>query len=166
MANLVFGVDPGSKNLGFALVNFEDGVKAVKTQHIEVGTDYAKLTSILDSFTTQPISIVAIEKPIFAPGRMGTMYGIVEIIGILKYYFKCKFPDIKIVELAPTEIKKAVTGDGKAEKDAMYEAMERIYGKGVIDKHDKARYGAISKEKWSHETDALLCAYAGYNKSV
>lgn len=157
----VLGVDPGSRNLGLALVEFGAKPAVMKTLLYDVASNYGELKLALDDFNAIEIDLLAIEKPIFMAGRMAVQYQVVEIIGILKYHYQAQYGNaLKIVEMAPTQIKKAVTGNGKAEKAEMYGAMERIYGKGIIDKNDKAKYGAVSKGKWSHETDALLCAYA------
>jgi len=160
----VLGVDPGSRNLGLAVVELTSTTGkpvVIKTLLYDVDNNYGGLRHSLDNFNAEGINLLAIEKPIFMAGRMAVQYKVVEIIGILKYYYQAQYGDsLNIVEMAPTQIKKAVTGNGKAEKAEMYEAMEKIYGKGIIDKNDKAKYGAISKDKWSHETDALLCAYA------
>lgn len=161
----VLGIDPGSRNLGLAVVDFSSKTPTViKTLLYDVADNYEQLKYVLDKFNAENISVLAVEKPIFMAGRMAIQYKVVEIIGILKYYYQVKYGKVlKIIEMSATQIKKIVTGDGNAEKTKMYEAMEKIYGQGIIDKNNKDKYGAISKGKWSHETDALLCAYAAVN---
>ncbi len=138
----VLGVDPGSRNLGFAVIDklgntctvvTHGTLQLIRKEHEHLDADestparlnliFKELGAIIEKFKPQ---VMAVEKVFFAKNavsalKLGQARGVVLLTGA--YY------DLKIFEYSPTEIKSAVTGFGRADKLQVAKMTELILGK-------------------------------------
>ncbi len=119
---IIVGVDPGTRATGFGVIEIvsskilcrEYGVinaKATLPLVERLSIIHSGLTEILDQWKPE---VVSVEKAFFAKNAqtaltLGHARGVLMLAGFNA--------GAKIVEFAPTEIKKAVVGSGKASKE-------------------------------------------------
>lgn len=155
---IVLGFDPGYERCGFGVILVDGGnVKSlghgvVKTK---AGVDFCfrlrevaeDVESILDKF--KPDEVV-IEDLFFAQSKNNALK-VAEVRGVLRLLATKR--GILVKEVKPTEVKLALTGDGRADKKQVQEMVKRIFGFVAVPKPDDA-------------ADALAVAYAGSSKMV
>lgn len=146
---LVAGIDPGVQNIGLVILDTEDF--RIKFAECVNGENYSEFYYyFLQFIRNYKPSYVGFEKPYFTPKSIGKNIRTLELIGIKKlvlYQNNTPFDSF-----APTTIKKAVTGNGHANKEA------------VIDKiHNIVKFS--SEQTNNHITDAAGIAYTAYLKT-
>ena len=116
----VLGIDTGVQHLGMALLEtringisviYEYNVKSYSTAHID----------ITDFFLEAAPNIIVYEKPFFSPKTYANNIRTLEVIGILKLI--AEQLNIPIEGIAPTTIKKQFTGNGRASKQDVIDAV-------------------------------------------
>lgn len=156
----IMGVDPGLSALGFGIVDKDgDRLRVVSTGTIQTKPAWGfpgrlqylhdRVRSVIDEF--KPEALV-MEKPIFCQniktaltlGQAGGMAVLAAAETGLQFY-----------EFTPLEVKKAVTGNGRAAKDQVSRMVQ------VLLAHDEP----LDSE---HVSDALACAicYAHSEKQL
>lgn len=133
MNNLILGIDPGSRNLGYCLLSVnktgsyslvEAGV--IKIKSLELQKQIKELSDGLDIvLKSHKIDEVAIEDIFFAHNpktvlklaqfRGAILFKLIEEIG---YFY----------EYSPLQVKKAITGNGKSSKEQVSFMVRRILG--------------------------------------
>lgn len=131
----ILGIDPGSINCGYGLIQKSDSknlitylssgrivVSARKVLHIRIKEIYASLTEVISEY--KPDEIV-IEKIFFAKGTkaalsLGHIRGVVLLTAALT--------ELPIYEYSALEVKKAVVGYGRADKNQVQKMVREIMG--------------------------------------
>jgi crossover junction endodeoxyribonuclease RuvC len=144
----VLAVDPGYDRLGVAVVEKQEGKETVvysscietdkKTElndrlHI-VGSEFQKL---LDEYSPDAVGI----ETLFFNKNVKTAIGVAQARGIIIYL--AKSAGCAVFEHGPQEIKIAVTGYGKSDKNAVIDMVKRL----VLNVPEKAlddEYDAIA----------------------
>lgn len=138
----VLGVDPGSRNLGFGIVEKSGNQLTVLThgtvslfhkEYKNIEPDettpsrlkeiYTELSQVIQKYKP---SILAVEKVFFAKNalsalKLGQARGVVLVVGAMH--------DLEIYEYSATEIKSKITGHGRAEKEQVAKMLELMLGK-------------------------------------
>ena len=161
---LVLGIDPGTATTGYGFVKFLNSeaevldyglIETLKDSSPEarLASIYSELSNILLKFKPD---IVAVEKLFFATNvktatRVGQACG-----GILLSAAQARIP---VYEYAPGEIKKAIAGNGRADKIAMQKAVRLLLGAGIRKKKGK-------KTHFDNAADALAVALCHGHKEA
>ena len=153
---LVLGIDPGTATTGYGFVKFLNSeaevldyglIETLKDSSPEarLASIYSELSNILLKFKPD---IVAVEKLFFATNaktaiRVGQAQGV-----MLLSAATAKVP---VFEYAPGTIKKAIAGDGKADKKLIQASVRKVLG-------GKVRSGKHKKTHFDNSADALAVA--------
>jgi len=130
---LVLGVDPGSRITGFGLVRFEQNrLKCIDYGHIvssgtvafyrRVHTIFEQMTSLMARYRPDQMAIedVFYAKNVKSSLKLGHARGAVLIAAV-----HC---GVEIFEYSPLEIKKALVGYGRADKEQVRAMVRTILG--------------------------------------
>ena len=125
------GIDPGSVRTGFGILETEnDNLKIVHAGVIKTNPRhdfprrlkavYEQIASLIDSY--HPVSM-GIEDTFYAKNvksalKLGQVKGVAMLAAVRK--------DLPVYEYSPLDVKKAVAGYGRAEKDQVKEMVQRI----------------------------------------
>ncbi len=128
----ILGIDPGSRNLGYAIINYnnrsysliEAGVVKIKTTNLQ--EQIVELIEGLDIIIKRnTIDEVAIEGIFFAYNPQSVLK-LAQIRGALSLKI---LQDIGyFYEYTPLQVKKALTGNGKASKEQVAFMVKRVLG--------------------------------------
>lgn len=155
---LILGLDPGTATTGYGLVktNGEGSLKAIEWGLIETsqkdgshGKRFAEIHSQLSQLLKKHSpDIVAIEKLFFATNvktaiRVGQAQGVMLLTAA-----QAKVP---VFEYAPGRIKRLVSGNGRADKQAIQKAVRKHLGAAIRKKKGK-------KTHFDNAADALAVA--------
>ena len=150
----VLGIDPGSRKTGYALVRevnntykvIESGVIAPKVKEIyeRIKLIYDELEAIIRRLepTEAAIELVFYHKNPDSTVKLSYARA-AAILAIMRH-------DIPISDYTPMEIKKAVTGYGRADKNQIQEMVKMLTG--------------VTDMKASDESDAIAVAITRLNK--
>jgi crossover junction endodeoxyribonuclease RuvC len=132
MAQTVLGIDPGLTRCGFGLVSSE-GSRKVSFEEVGIFTSAStdplefrileigkNIAALLDR--TKP-DRVAIER-VFSQLNLKTVVSVANISGVVVYL--CAQRKIPITFYTPTEVKAAVTGSGRANKEQITNMVVKI----------------------------------------
>ncbi len=128
----ILGIDPGSRNCGYAILNFENS----KMQLVEAGLIKIKqnelqyqLPELIEGFDliikNQTIDEVAIEDIFFAHNPK-TVLKLAQFRGALSLKVLQEFGNF--AEYTPLQVKKALTGKAKADKQQVAFMVKRLLG--------------------------------------
>lgn len=143
MVGRILGIDPGFGKMGFGCVDIRRGdCKAVDFGVITTGTKESfqdRLKQLADDLRELMKKLkptkVAVEALYFKQNvttgiRVAEARGVVLLVAAEQ--------GIPVVEVAPNQVKKALTGDGHAEKCAMQKMVQVLLGLPKIPKSDDA----------------------------
>ena len=131
---VVLGIDPGFASLGFCFIEvdgkefeYREGgiIKTSKDKWFaerlhEIQGDFRHLIE------QEPVpDIIAIEKLFFYKNTSSAI-DVAQARGVIMCYLGAWYNTEHVFEYTPSEIKKQVTGDGKADKKAIRKAVERL----------------------------------------
>ena len=151
------GVDPGLADTGIAVVEVV-GRKGVPRLWDTISTNSKvpvpkRLESIfhktVDTLRQWQAGLLVVEDVYFLPKypkaamQLGAVCGILNLAAALE--------QVEVLEIKPTEVKMALTGNGRAPKEQVEKAVRRICG-------IKSHIGA------SHASDALALAIVGLSR--
>jgi crossover junction endodeoxyribonuclease RuvC len=146
----VLAVDPGYDRLGVAVVEKQNGKETVvysscietdKTTELNerlfiVGSEFQKL---LDEYSPDAVGI----ETLFFNKNVKTAIGVAQARGIIIYL--AKKAGCAVYEYGPQEIKIAVTGYGKSDKNAVIDMVKRLVlnvpPKALDDEYDAIAVG-------------------------
>ena len=152
------GIDPGLAMTGFGVVEaLPRGGKAcdwgaIRTEPgsaipLRLRTIYDELKGLLEKWDPD---LLALEEVFVLKQFPKAAIQLGEVRGVI--YLAAQEMDISVVELRPTEVKSALTGSGRADKDQMKKAICQILGiKNPISS--------------SHAGDALALALTGLSRN-
>ncbi len=153
---IILGIDPGTATTGYGLIEINNKKLSVVNYGL-IETDknhntgrrlkniHTEMRSIIKKYTPD---VVAIEKIFFATNAK-TAIGVGQAQGVMLLCAQQQNTDI--YEYAPGTIKKAITGDGKADKKLIQKHIRKYLGGGV---RSKIR----QKTHFDNSADALAVA--------
>ena len=139
---VILGVDPGLTRCGIGVINKDAGRK-LSVLHVSVATTNAsteladrighlsrELETAIGSELESAIELykpdlIAIER-VFAQANLRSVMGVAQISGVLLMLASRK--NIPVVFHTPSEVKSAVTGNGRAEKAQVGNMVAKILG--------------------------------------
>lgn len=130
--SVIFGIDPGLTRCGVAVIEASPG-RAGNVLHVDVlrsdpsqdtidriGALSTSLSEILQGF---PIEAVALER-VFAQANVKSVMGVAQISGVV--FQLTHSYGLPIALYTPTQVKKAVTGHGRATKQQVSDMVKRL----------------------------------------
>lgn len=158
----VLGIDPGSRRLGWGVVDRAGtGCKLVALGVVKPAADWpmprrlahlhAELLAILQSYGAECIAI----ESVFHGVNTRALVTLGQARGVA--LAAAGTSAAGVVELSPSEVKKAVTGNGQATKDQVAHMVGVLLGPGA--RAQLAAQGALRDA-----TDALAVAIAGSHR--
>lgn len=130
----ILGIDPGTATTGYGILNWDgNGAFSLhKFGWIETDKNYEPSIR-LNSIYRQMISLLAEFKPdtmimekVFFFSNAKTVIRVSQAQGVI--LLAAQHCNIPVHELSPAQIKKVVTGNGRAKKDEMKKAVRKILG--------------------------------------
>lgn len=135
---LVFGIDTGSLRCGYAVLGMdghaplallECGVFAAPANdnagnRIRIIAD--DFRDLMDQYGGGPGDVCAIESAYIPGGHRQGVETLAEARGVLSYVARTR--GLSVVTVAPSTVKKAVTGSGRADKDGVAEVVRMRFG--------------------------------------
>jgi crossover junction endodeoxyribonuclease RuvC len=139
----ILGIDPGSRNLGYAVI--ETGANRSQPKVLEHGTlrlmtaEISKLTpdesmplrlreifrALSEIIETHQPKALSVERAFFAKNvnsamKLGQVRGVILVVGALQ--------GMTVHEYSATEVKRAITGHGGAEKESVAKILQMLLG--------------------------------------
>ncbi|MFL0578369.1 crossover junction endodeoxyribonuclease RuvC [Dietzia sp. 179-F 9C3 NHS] len=130
----VMGVDPGLTRCGLALIETEPGraVTALDVDVVRTAADeplerrLRAVHEVADEWMgVHAPDVVAIER-VFQRGEVSTVMGTAQAAGVVA--LAAAYRDIPVAFHTPSEVKAAITGNGRADKKQMTLMITRILG--------------------------------------
>ena len=151
------GVDPGLADTGIAVIEvvehrgYARTWKTISTKSKDSMPMrlHAIYNGVVEVFTKWNATVLVVEDVFFLPKypkaamQLGAVHGVLNLAAALK--------NLEVVEMKPTEVKKALTGNGRAPKDQVERAVRRMCGIKEPIKPD-------------HASDALALAVVGLSR--
>jgi crossover junction endodeoxyribonuclease RuvC len=152
------GIDPGLAMTGFGVVEaLSRGGRAcdwgaIRTEancpiSLRLKTIYDELKGLLEKWSPD---LLALEEAFVLKQFPKAAIQLGEVIGVI--YLAAQEMDIPVVEVRPTEVKSALTGSGRADKEQMKKAIRQIL----------RIEGPLNS---SHAGDALALALTGLSRN-
>lgn len=112
---MILGIDPGSENIGFGVVDGENlidsGIVKMKKGKENLEQIYDELTELIKKYK---VTEMAVESLFFAKNAKSAIK-VAEAIGVIKL---CGIRNgLEVKEYTPLQVKMALTGYGRAEKE-------------------------------------------------
>jgi crossover junction endodeoxyribonuclease RuvC len=137
----VLGVDPGSRRIGYGIIDQAAQPKLIAAGLIPITANsdapaLVELRKNLDAIVAeyQP-DLVAVEKLFFTKNRT-TGIAVGQARGVILECIEGR--GIRTIELTPNEVKQGVTGSGNAGKQAVAKMVQLILGSGKLNLIDDA----------------------------
>lgn len=143
---MILGIDPGIRKLWYALIQndrniIDAGILLLESKNPSRDDQYSRMKDIHDFFkeflTQHPIHTICMEKYYFTQYNKSNaefVYGVRGIIMLLAKQHNCH-----IKEYTPIQIKKSITGSGKASKILMQKTIMKLFKLQELPKyHDTA----------------------------
>jgi crossover junction endodeoxyribonuclease RuvC len=137
---VILGVDPGLTRCGIGVID-KDARRQCTLVHVSVATTNAgedlvdrigilgqALEAAIDEYKP---NLIAIER-VFAQANLRSVMGVAQISGVLLMLASRK--SIPVVFHTPSEVKSAVTGNGRAEKAQVGNMVAKILGLAQVPK--------------------------------
>lgn len=157
MSDLILGIDPGSRNTGYAILTEQKGklvalrCDVIKMAHLDDHADrlqliFDKISEIVSSFN--PTSC-AVETPVYGVDPLAMLkLGRAQAAAMLAITNH----GISVVEYYPKQVKKSITGNGNASKEQVAFMLRKMV--------------KLPKEKLSKDaTDSLAVAWCHLMKN-
>lgn len=140
---IILGIDPGFGRMGFGIVTVQKGrcvpkdFGAITTPTgLEHGERLLAIAEDLETlFDEYKPTLLALEKLFFGKSSTTAMR-VAEARGVVLMMAAKK--GVEVIEYAPSQIKKALTGDGKADKGAMQRMVKELLNLPRTPKPDDA----------------------------
>ena len=169
--NTVLGIDPGTKEMGIAIVRgthlISFGVHTLRNGHRPHDLVGQARRIVLAAIAEHGPDLVAIEKPLMLPTRRAAILSVIcqELQG------RAEDLGLRVVQLAPESVRQAVTGNPRATKIDVAEALVAgDFGQlaALVPKRPaRAALGLRPRDKyWLHMFDALALAMASRDGQV
>jgi Holliday junction resolvasome RuvABC endonuclease subunit len=163
--NTVLGIDPGTKEMGIAIVRgstlISFGVHSLRNGHRPHDVVGQARRIVLAAIEEHGPNIVAIERPLMLPTKRAA------ILSVIAQELRGRAEDLglRVVELTPEEVRQAVVGNSRATKIDVAEALVardfRQLASLVPQRPARAALGLRPRDRyWLHMFDALGLAVA------
>jgi crossover junction endodeoxyribonuclease RuvC len=146
-ARRVLGIDLGAPGALVVLTPGGDFGAVLHWQRLRRGLDLAGLRAAIGHLVSvYAIELVATERP-FIGGYARTTASQREKFSVVKTL--CQERSVKLVSYGPSEIKKALTGNGRASKEQVKRAVRSLLRFEAVDEHvaDAAAIGAVAMSR-------------------
>ena len=126
----MLGIDPGSRKCGFGVLGPDGGylasgtivLKAGDPLHLRLNELYNELVDVIDEYRP---AVAAVERVFFAKSAKSALtLGQARGVAILAASIR----GLDVMEYSATEVKKAVTGYGRAEKGQVQDMVRQMLG--------------------------------------
>ncbi|MDP3710434.1 MAG: crossover junction endodeoxyribonuclease RuvC [bacterium] len=152
---IILGIDPGTTSIGYALIQgtrhkpilIDAGLLSIKSRSTEDRLKELHL-GIQEIIKAKKPDTLAIERVFFAKNQK-TALAVSEARGVV--LLTTALAGLKICEYTPLEIKKIITGDGRADKLQLKKMVQLIMPEVSLIKYQDDTYDAVSI--------ALACLY-------
>jgi len=150
---IILGIDPGYSRLGWAIVKKEENLKlldfdCLNLEKISQEKKFLEIGSYIDKLIKKyKPQYLAIEKIFFAK-NVRTAIKVAQIQGVV--ILKAKENKLKVVEIAPNELKSQLTGWGLASKEGIKKTLSLIFNLDLK-----------KEKKFDDAYDALALAVVG-----
>ena len=160
---MLLGIDPGVRKLWYALIEndltiIESGILLQNKKWVTREDQFMRMEKIFDFFVklldTYDITSVAMEKLYFTDRNQSNAEFVYGIRWALWMLFSQQ--DIPLYEYTPNELKKWVTGNGRASKLLVQKTIQKIYYLEEMPQYDDAADALglawiLTKiERWKH----------------
>ncbi|PZM85007.1 crossover junction endodeoxyribonuclease RuvC [Candidatus Gracilibacteria bacterium] len=150
---IILGIDPGTTTVGFSLLKSKNqkieiiDFGVLKTPpKIDLGLKLLEIgKDINDLIKNYNVEKIVIEK-LFFHSNVKTAIDVAQARGVILY--ESIKNNLIIEEYTPLQVKKAITGNGKANKNQLKKAIQILFGLEESPKYDDA-------------ADAIAMAYMG-----
>lgn len=131
--SVILGIDPGLTRCGVAVIEASPGrtglmhfVDVIKSDpNINTGERIGMVAESLTTLLSQyPIEAVALER-VFSQANVRSVMGVAQISGVVFYLANQKKLPISLY--TPTQVKKAVTGHGRATKQQVGSMVMKLF---------------------------------------
>ena len=138
---IILGIDPGTAAIGYALLDSAHSVRIIeaglvrirsKVQKERIQELYTGLTDIIGKYTPD---VCAIERLFFVK-NVKTGIAVAESRGVI--LLTAAQADLSIYEYTPLEIKQAVVGYGRAEKNQVQQMVKMLLQLDFVPQPDDA----------------------------
>ncbi|MBN1969279.1 MAG: crossover junction endodeoxyribonuclease RuvC [Candidatus Delongbacteria bacterium] len=153
----ILGIDPGTATTGYGIVDMDGNgdSKVIEWGLIETDKDKIKERR-LEKIHKETYKLIKDKKPdlfamekVFFATNAKTVIAVGQAQGVL--LMAASRAKVKVVEYAPGTIKKAITGNGRANKKDVQKSVRKILGNHVKSKKHK-------KTHFDNAADALAVA--------
>lgn len=152
---LILGIDPGTTAVGYALLENEAGKQRIILAdliHIRSKNNEGRLVEIhkgiQDLLKNWQPKILAIEQLFFAKNQK-TALSVAEARGVI--LLTAALAGLKVYEYTPLEIKKTVSGDGRADKNQIKKILKLTL--------PELKYVNVADDVFDAIAIALTCYY-------
>lgn len=159
--SIIIGIDPWSTTIWYAIIEKErHSIKLIDFwvisttpkielayKLLEIGSDMEKL---IEKYTPQKIAI----ERLFFTNNIKTAIDVAQCRGVIMY--ECIKHNLQIKEYTPLQVKKAITGNGKANKKQMQQAIKMIMKLDAIPTPDDSADALCLAYIWSLERDGNI----------
>lgn len=150
---VVFGIDPGYGRCGFAAIVeagsdwkcLDHGIISTAAEQ-DLGERLNEIYEDLSVLLTKHQPDLLVVEDLFFKQSTTTALKVAEARGVIRLLAQKK--GIEVIEVKPTQVKLALTGDGKADKGQVQEMVKRVFNLKVVPQPDDA-------------ADALAVAWTG-----
>lgn len=134
---VILGIDPGSSRIGWGAVRKDGdwvfaGCGTIEIKSADLRKTESELNALLNKFRP---ALVAVEKLYFVKNQKSAL-AVSQARGVIMLTVAKR--NIPILEYAPTEVKSAIAGDGRASKKTVAAMAARILKIGKIGGLDDA----------------------------
>lgn len=160
----IIGIDPGFAIIGFGIIEYENSryktidygaitTPAGEDMNVRLGIIYKDLCDVLDTYKPD---VLAVEK-LFFNSNQKTVINVAQARGII--LLAAVQRGIKIYEYTPLEVKKSITGYGRAVKKQVQEMTRRILSLQKIPKPDDTADALAMAICHAHASSSQLHQY-------
>ena len=168
--NTILGIDPGTKEMGIAIIHgtqlLSFGVHTLRNGHRPHDLVGQARRIVLAAIEEHGPDVVAIEKPLMLPTKRAA------ILSVIAQELRARGEDLglRVVELAPEAVRRAVVGNPRATKIDVAEALVAgHFGQlaALVPRRPvRAALGLRPRDNyWLHMFDALGLAVAAQPRS-
>jgi crossover junction endodeoxyribonuclease RuvC len=140
---IVVGIDPGLTRCGVAVINLKNpkvgakrAVEFIQAQVLTTEVKFAhedrllqlddKLNAFFSMFGNEDQVVVAIERPFLTKHNPNTAMGTAQVMGLVMVHSRRRNYGVEL--FTPPQIKTAVTGNGRADKKQIMNAVSILLG--------------------------------------
>lgn len=134
----ILGIDPGTSRIGYGLIETNKGLRFLDYGVLEIsGADKLRVLAKRYETLLKKLApdLVSIEKLFFAKNKK-TALEVAQARGVI--ILKTSEAGLPIKEFGPMEVKAAVTGYGKSDKQAVALMVKRFLNLKSLEGHDDA----------------------------